>query len=130
MFFFGGFESPSSQMCIIAHELAVNPDVQSRLQQEIDEVIKQEDKPSYETINEMPYLDAVFNESMRLRTQSPAVHRMCAKAFELPPTLSGTKLFAIQLDMDVWIPSVAIHKDTKYYEDPDKFDPYSLKSNK
>lgn len=122
IFFFGGFDTTSTQMCLTAHELAINPEVQSRLQEEIDEVLKK-GSFSYETINEMPYLDAVFNESMRLHVQSPGVQRNCAKAYELPPTLPGTKPFVIEAGTDVWIPSIGIHKDPKYYENPDKFDP-------
>ncbi|VEN59663.1 unnamed protein product [Callosobruchus maculatus] len=37
IFFFGGFDSVSNMMCFMAHELAENPEVQSRLREEIME---------------------------------------------------------------------------------------------
>lgn len=124
IFFFGGLESTSAQMCVMAHELTINYDVQSRLQKEIDDVIeKTRDKLTYEAINEMQYMDAVFNESLRQHPQAGFLDRLCTKTFELPPALPGAKPFAVQPGMNVWIPAAAIYKDPEYYENPDKFDP-------
>jgi cytochrome P450 family 9 len=124
IFFFGGFDTTSTQMCIIAHELAINPDVQKKLQDEIDSVLKETNgNPTYEAINRMLYLDAVFNESMRLHAQVAAVDRVCTKPFELPPALPGGKPFKIEPGMNLWIPAVAIHHNPNYYENPTKFDP-------
>ena len=124
-FFFGGFDTTSTQMCIIAHELAINPDIQEKLQAEIDEVLEnsKDGQPSYEAVNAMPYLDAVFNESMRRHTQAAMLDRVCMSPFELPPALPGGKPFVIQPGMSVWIPVSGINKDEKYYENPFKFDP-------
>lgn len=41
IFILGGFDTTSDNMCMIAYELAVNPDVQKKLQDEIDEMMKQ-----------------------------------------------------------------------------------------
>jgi len=41
VFFFGGFDSTSTLMCFAAHEIAVNPNVQERLQNEIDQVLEE-----------------------------------------------------------------------------------------
>ncbi|XP_011505443.1 PREDICTED: cytochrome P450 9e2-like [Ceratosolen solmsi marchali] len=124
IFFFGGFETTSSQMCIIAHELAINPDIQKRLQNEIDKVLEETNgRPTYEAITEMAYLDAIFNESLRLHTQGGIIDRVCTKAFELPPALPDSKPFSMQPGMNIWIPASAIHRDPNYYENPTKFDP-------
>lgn len=62
LFFFGGFESSATLMCLIAHELAVNPDVQKRLQQEIDATLEKcEGEPTYELVMGMKYLDMVVS---------------------------------------------------------------------
>lgn len=124
IFFFGGFDSTSTEMCIMAHELALNPDVQKRLQDEIDDVLREnKGKPTYEAINGMLYLDAVFNETMRYHTLAGFLDRVCKSSFELPPALPGAKPFTVQEGMNVWIPAAAIHKDPKYHENPDVFDP-------
>lgn len=44
------------------YELARNPDVQKKLQEEIDTVLaKHENKITYEAVQEMEYLDGVIN---------------------------------------------------------------------
>lgn len=60
VFFFGGFDTVSRTMCFIAHEVAVNPDVQARLQQEIDDTLNECDgKVTYEALTKMKYMDMV-----------------------------------------------------------------------
>ena len=123
-FFFGGFDTITLQICILAHQLTINPDIQQKLREEIDEVLERtEGRPNYEDISNMPYLDAVFNESMRCDTQAPFLDRVCTKDFELPPARPGGKPFTVKRGMVIWIPVLAIHRDSRYYEDPQKFDP-------
>ncbi|XP_001603857.1 cytochrome P450 9e2 [Nasonia vitripennis] len=124
VFFFGGFDTTSTQMCIISHELIINPDIQSRLQAEIDEVLERtRGKPTYDDINSMPYLDAVYNESMRCHPQANVIDRVCIKAFELPPALPGAKPFVIRPGMNIWVPVAGIHYDEQFHRDPWNFDP-------
>ncbi|KZC05575.1 Cytochrome P450 9e2 [Dufourea novaeangliae] len=123
-FFFGGYDTVSSQACLTIYDLATNPEIQERLQQEIDQVLeKTQGEMSYDTIVGMEYLDAVLNESMRLHPTSFIMDRMCAKDFELPPALPGHKSFTIRKGMSVWIPIYAIQCDPNHFQDPDKFNP-------
>ncbi|OXU27621.1 hypothetical protein TSAR_009024 [Trichomalopsis sarcophagae] len=123
-FFIGGLETTSTQLCIISHLLAIHPDVQKRLQDEIDEIIvKYKGMPTYEAIDGMDYLDAVYNESMRLHVQVTFIDRLCIKTFELPPALPGGKPFVMQPGMNVWIPVTGIHTDPRYFDDPETFNP-------
>lgn len=61
IFFFAGFDTASTLLCFLAHELAINPDIQARLIEEVDLFREQlEGQPmNYETINKMTYLDMV-----------------------------------------------------------------------
>ncbi|XP_001608020.1 cytochrome P450 9e2 isoform X1 [Nasonia vitripennis] len=123
-FFFGGFDTTSSQMCLMAHELAINPDVQKKLQDEVDQVLRDTNgKPTYDAINAMQYLDAIFNETLRKHTQGFMLDRLCRADLEIPPALPGGKPLTLKPGMNVWIPSYALHHDPHYYEDPEKFDP-------
>ena len=123
-FFFGGFDTVSSQTCIVAHLLAENPDVQERLQQEIDETLKNNNgELTYDAMHNMKYLDAVISEALRLHPIVSFVDRMCVKDFDLPPARPGDKSFTVKAGMNIWIPVSAIHHDSKYYENPLKFDP-------
>ncbi|XP_014211592.1 cytochrome P450 9e2-like [Copidosoma floridanum] len=124
IFFLGGFESIASQMCLIANELAARPDVQRRLQDEVDAVMEKcSGKPSYEVVsNEMPYMDAVFSETMRLYPVS-LLRRLASEDFELPPALPGCEPYVVRKGDGIFVPSCAIHADAGYFEDPEAFDP-------
>ncbi|CAB0036007.1 unnamed protein product [Trichogramma brassicae] len=120
----GSFDATSTQMCIIVHELAINPDIQKRLQEEIDDVLKRnKGEITCEALERMQYLDAIFKESMRLHPQFTFNGRLCTKAFELPPALDDSKPFVVQPGMSLWIPAIAINRDPKYNSDADKFIP-------
>ena len=124
IFFLGGFDSTATSMSFAAHEIAVNSEVQTRLQEEIDAALyESKGEPSYDVINGMKYLDAVFSESIRKYSLVPMLDRVCTKSFQLPPTLPNTKPFVVQPGMAVWIPAHAIQRDPDYFEEPEKFNP-------
>jgi cytochrome P450 family 6 len=60
VFFLAGFETSSTTMTFCLYELAINPDIQEVLRNEIDTVLEVHDgNISYEIIQEMTYLDKV-----------------------------------------------------------------------
>ena len=62
LFFLAGFESVSSSMSFLMYELAVNPDVQDRLAQEIREHdAKNGGKFDFNSIQNMMYMDMVIS---------------------------------------------------------------------
>ncbi|KYQ60376.1 Cytochrome P450 9e2 [Trachymyrmex zeteki] len=124
VFFLGGFDTISTAMCFMTHEIGVNPDVQGRLREEIDDVLRQtNDKPTYEAINRMKYLDAVINETLRLYSIAHFLDRKCVKETELPSATPDGKPIMIKPGDRIWFPVFCLHRDSKYYQDPDKFDP-------
>lgn len=124
IFFFGGFDTTSTNMSFAAHELAVNPEIQTRLQEEIDAVLRESSgEPSYEAINGMEYLDAFLNETLRRYPLVPTLDRVCSKRFELPPAFPGAKPFVVEPGMAIWIPASGVQYDPDYYEEPEKFNP-------
>lgn len=124
LFFIAGFETASSNMSLMAHEIAVNPDIQEKLHAEIDEVLEKfGDKVTYEAVANMPYLDAVFQETMRLHPQLAFLSRVCSKSFELPPTLPGAKPYVLKVGDEVMIPVTGIHEDPAFFKEPRKFNP-------
>lgn len=130
IFFFAGFDPVSTNMSFTVHELAVNPKIQTRLQEEIDEVLRATNgNPTYEAINEMEYLDAVLNETLRRHPIVPFLDRVCNKRFELPPALPDGKPVILESGMTVWIPVSAIHFNPDYYDEPEIFNPDRFLSN-
>ncbi|XP_029173451.1 cytochrome P450 9e2-like [Nylanderia fulva] len=124
IFFFGGFDTVSTSMCFAAHEIAVNPSVQIKLRNEIDEVLKKTNgELTYEVVNGMQYLDAVINEALRLWPPALGVNRICVQDFELPPALPGDKPFVVKKGSYVWFPFYCLHRDPKHFKKPDEFYP-------
>lgn len=62
-----GFDTVSTAMAFCSYELLVNPEVQKKLQEEIDEVEnKLKGKPlTYEILQSMKYMDQVISETLR-----------------------------------------------------------------
>jgi cytochrome P450 family 6 len=62
VFFIGGFETSSTTMTFCLYELALNPDIQERLWNEIDTVLERHGgNITYESVFEMEYLDKVVS---------------------------------------------------------------------
>jgi cytochrome P450 family 6 len=62
VFFIAGFETSSTTMTFCLYELSLHQDIQERLREEIDVVLKKHDgKITYESIQEMEYLDKVVS---------------------------------------------------------------------
>ncbi|XP_011168514.1 cytochrome P450 9e2-like [Solenopsis invicta] len=124
MFFSAGFDSVSLAMCFMTHEVGINPDVQNKLREEIDDVLRQTNgKPTYESINRMKYLDAVVNETLRLYPVSPFTDRVCVKETELPPATPDGKPIMLKPGDGIMLPGFSLQRDPKYFPHPDKFDP-------
>lgn len=62
IFFFAGFESISNLMCFMSYELALNPDIQKRLQEEIEDAfVAGGGRITYDALQKMNYLDMVVS---------------------------------------------------------------------
>ncbi|XP_011152942.1 cytochrome P450 9e2 [Harpegnathos saltator] len=124
VFFVAGFDTVATVMSFLAHEVAVNPDIQSKLRTEIDQVLKENGgKPTYEAINSLKYMDAVINECLRLYPLGGFIDRICVNEFVLPPPTPGGKPVTVKPGESIWFPSYPLHRDPKYFPEPNKFDP-------
>lgn len=123
-FYFGAYETVSMQTSFVFHLLAEHPNVQTKLQEEIDKVLEEHDgQLTYDIVTKMEYLEAVIHETMRLYPNALFLDRVCTKTYELPPAVPGAKPYTLRPGMNLWIPVCAIHTDSKHYENPDKFEP-------
>ncbi|KAI2546915.1 cytochrome P450 family 3 subfamily A member 4 [Homo sapiens] len=116
IFIFAGYETTSSVLSFIMYELATHPDVQQKLQEEIDAVLPNKAPPTYDTVLQMEYLDMVVNETLRLFPIAMRLERVCKKDVEI------NGMF-IPKGVVVMIPSYALHRDPKYWTEPEKFLP-------
>ncbi|KAF5300649.1 hypothetical protein FQA39_LY11110 [Lamprigera yunnana] len=124
LFFFGGFETTATLICFMSHELATNPNVQTKLQKEIDEVLERcGGKIDYVSLLEMKYLDMVVSESLRKWPPGIALERKCIRDYIINREKEGKAPLKITKGLSISIPVLAIHHDPKYFPNPDKFDP-------
>ncbi|XP_076249789.1 cytochrome P450 9e2-like [Calliopsis andreniformis] len=124
VFFTAGFDTIAVFLCYASHQLAAMPDVQARLRAEIEDVLqKYEGMPTYEAIRDMPYLDAVMNEVLRMYVLPPYLDRVCVKDFELPSATPDSRPITVKPGDVMWFLPFPMHRDSKYYPDPLKFCP-------
>lgn len=101
------------------YELALNQDIQDRLRSEIEEVLENHNgEVTYDAIMEMKYLDMVFNETLRKWPVLDSQIRKCDKDFKIP----NSKL-VVEAGTLIMIPTVGLHHDERFWENPEKFDP-------
>ncbi|XP_072030562.1 cytochrome P450 3A24-like [Amphiura filiformis] len=117
LFFFAGYETVSTTMAFAAYALAKYPDVQKRLQEEVDELTSEGEPVSYDAVFKMEYLDKVWCESQRLWPIAFVVKRVCNQEFTCS---NGITIPNGQfLNINVW----DIHHNPEYWSDPQTFNP-------
>ncbi|XP_008933839.1 PREDICTED: cytochrome P450 3A9-like [Merops nubicus] len=116
IFVFAGYETTSSTLSYISYNLATHPDVQQRLQDEIDANLPNKATPTYSTITQMEYLDMVVSESLRLFPAGGRIERVCKKTVEI----NGV---TIPKGTVVVIPAYVLHRDPGYWPEPEEFRP-------
>jgi len=94
--------------------------VQSKLREEIINHTDKDGKVDFETLSELPYLDQVFNESLRMHSPAVMTSRKCTEPTYLE--YQGSKVF-IEHDMNLLIPIHSIHYDPELYPKPEEFLP-------
>lgn len=119
-FLIAGFDTSSTLIGFTAYELAVNPDVQERLIEEIDEMLENNGKITYESLMGLKYMDMVISESLRKWPPLALTDRCCIKDFILE---DNGKNVLIEKGVVMQIPIAALHRDATYYPEPLKFDP-------
>ncbi|KAF0304137.1 Cytochrome P450 3A31 [Amphibalanus amphitrite] len=118
LFLVAGYDTTSMLLTFAGFCLALNQEIQERVQQEIDEALERHGGLTYEAIQDMPYLDRVISETLRLYPPATRMERVCAKEYTLPDT-------DIQIPAGtlVYMPVFAMHRDPELYPDPLQFDP-------
>ncbi|GIY60315.1 cytochrome P450 2U1 [Caerostris darwini] len=115
--FFEGTESSSSTIVSLLLELTKHPDVQKKIQQELDSVVGRERLPSWLDKPNLPYLDATLQELYRFGSLF-LVTTMYSNFKET--TIEGYKI----PKRSVIVSNLySIHFDPKLYPNPETFEP-------
>ncbi|MFQ6330969.1 cytochrome P450 [Nocardia sp. CWNU-33] len=106
-----GTETTATMLSWAVHHLASNTEVQQRLCVELDGI----DRVDGEGAPKMPYLDSIINEITRLYPVMLLTRRPI-----VPVTLGTVEIPAgVELAYSLY----ALHRDDRYFSDPDRFDP-------
>nr|WDY85986.1 cytochrome P450 9Z214 [Pagiophloeus tsushimanus] len=124
IFFFAGFDTISTGLCFGSYELALNKEVQDKLRKEILDTQKATNgKLSYEVLLKMKYMDMVFTEILRKWPPVVGIDRVCTKPYTIKPVYPDEKPVHLKVGDLLLLPMKGIHRDPKYYPEPEKFDP-------
>ncbi|XP_078237402.1 cytochrome P450 3A29-like [Pogona vitticeps] len=115
-FIFAGYESTSTSLNYLSYSLATHPDVQQKLQEEIDKILPNQAPPTYDAILQMEYLDMVVNENLRLYPPAGRVDRICKNTVEIHGV-------TIPKGTVVMIPAFVLHRLPEYWPEPEEFRP-------
>jgi len=121
-----GSDTTSNSSCAITYYLAANPDVQRKLQKELDEALQNEDDPatSFEVVKNLPYLNAVIDEALRLHSTSgiglprivPEGGMTIGTHFFKEGTVLSVPSYTIHRDREVWGDDAAIYRPERWFE--------------
>ncbi|XP_055326008.1 probable cytochrome P450 6d4, partial [Sitodiplosis mosellana] len=119
LFYLAGFDTTASAVAYTLFELSRKPELQKRLQDEIDSVLAKHDNAiTYESINDMPLLEMCVKESVRKYPTLPFLNRICTKEYRIDnlglTVPEGTPI-AISL--------LGLMRDPEYFPDPENYWP-------
>uniref|UniRef100_A0A3B4H0L9 unspecific monooxygenase n=1 Tax=Pundamilia nyererei TaxID=303518 RepID=A0A3B4H0L9_9CICH len=115
-FLFAGYETTSSSLTFLSYNLATNPQVMKKLQEEVDATFPNKAPIQYQELMQMEYLDCVINESLRLFPIASRLERVAKASVEI----NG---FVIPKGMVVVVPTWPMHRDPEIWPEPEKFKP-------
>ncbi|XP_025088068.1 uncharacterized protein LOC112560422 [Pomacea canaliculata] len=115
VFFADGYDTTSIAIQFLAYNLACCPEVQEKVVQEIKSQIG-DDKPTYESLAKLSYLDSVLQETLRMFPPVNIVNRMASEEV----TIKGV---TIPKGAGVVVPIANVMRDPEYFPDPDEFKP-------
>ncbi|XP_063772981.1 cytochrome P450 3A9-like isoform X2 [Pseudophryne corroboree] len=116
IFIMAGFETTSATLTYLFYNLATHPDVQQRLQEEVDSFLPDKTSPTYEILKKMEYLDMVIQETLRMYPPVGRLERVSKQTVEI----SGV---TIPKGVVCMIPVYVLHHDSEYWPDPQEFHP-------
>ncbi|MHC0443759.1 cytochrome P450 [Flavobacterium sp. 3-218] len=113
--FIAGHETTANALTFTLHLLGNHSDVQQKV---LDEILKveSESKDIVEQLQKMTYINAVLNESMRLYPPAWITDRQ-----NVEDDILGE--FTIKKDTLIGVSFYELHRNPKYWENPDNFNP-------
>lgn len=118
IFLIAGYETTATILSWAAYELALNPEPQEKLYNEIMAAIDTDGEIDYELLSSLPYLDSVISETLRFHNPAGRLLRLCVEDCKL-----GNTDITVRKGVEVEIGVHAIHHSEEYYDKPYQFIP-------
>ncbi|XP_056403228.1 cholesterol 24-hydroxylase-like isoform X4 [Hyla sarda] len=115
-FFIAGQETTANQLSFAVMELARHPEILTRVQTEVDEVIGSKRDIEYENLGKLQYLSQVLKETLRLYPTAPGTSRIAEEEI----VVEGVR---IPPGATLGFNSYVMGRMEKFYQDPMAFNP-------
>ncbi|XP_033107045.1 cytochrome P450 3A24-like [Anneissia japonica] len=115
-FIIAGYDTSSTLLSTVCYLLALNPEIQDKLIEEVDAITEGTENLEYDIISKMVYLDQIIQEALRMYPPAPTTDRLCSK------TWTNGKL-TIDKGTVVMIPIYSLHHNPDLWPEPEKFNP-------
>ncbi|CAN9498748.1 unnamed protein product [Ophioblennius macclurei] len=116
VFLLAGYETSSNALALTCYLLALHPECQRKVQEEVDDFFTRHSSPDYANVQELKYLDMVVSETLRL--YGPAFRY--AREIEHDCVVNGQLL---PKGAVLEIPAGFLHHDPEHWPEPEKFIP-------
>ncbi|XP_025087190.1 cytochrome P450 3A24-like [Pomacea canaliculata] len=115
IFFIAGYETTATTLHFMIYNLAMYPDIQQKIVDEIQQQIGDE-VPTNDNVSKLKYMEQTIKETLRLFPPVPAINRVASETV----TIKGV---TIPKGVGVLIPIYDVMRDPEYFPDPEVFRP-------
>ena len=118
VFLAAAYDTTATTLACLAYELALNPDKQQSLYEEVSGAFESDDNIDCEFLSKLPYLHSVLSESLRLHPPLLNLKRYASKDYKL-----GDTGIVIEKGHAVEIPIYAMQRSEQFFTAALKFMP-------
>ncbi|XP_044739873.1 cytochrome P450 4V2-like [Chrysoperla carnea] len=110
------YDTSATTLAFVLLHLANNKEIQTKLYHEIYEILKDKNEIEFDDLIKLKYMEMVIKESMRITATAPIITREVSEDIDI-----GN--YKIPRGANIAIPIFTLHRNSKYWKDPLKFDP-------
>jgi len=114
--FIAGHETTANALTWTFYLLSQNPEIEKRLVEELESIFDRDSTPSVDDISKLKFTEKVLRESMRLYPPVSSLGRYVANDYTLDK-------YNIPAGSTIMMSQYLIHRDPRYYNEPDSFNP-------